>query len=55
MVSELWLYIHRTYFDANLPECVYVCMYIPNTALNDSKSVTANLKVADLDRRIVLR
>lgn len=53
--SQLWLYIHNTYLDANLPLHLYVYTYLPDSALNDGSSVTVDLTVDGQQKNITVR
>ncbi len=55
VTSELWLYFHHTYLEANLPEHVYVYTSIPSTALDDGQPVTVDLNVAGEAKTITVR
>ena len=53
--SRLWLYIHRTYLEANIPCHLYVYTSIPEKALDDGQPITVDLKVGGEPKTITVR
>ena len=53
--SQLWLYIHRTYLEANIPCHLYVYTSIPAAALDDGQPITIDLKVGGEPKTITVR
>ncbi len=55
IASQLWLYISRTYLEANMPCHLYVYTTIPEKALDDNSPVTVDLKVDGQQKTITVR
>ena len=53
--SEIWLYIRRTYLEANIPCHLYVYTSIPESALNDVQPISIDLKVGGESKTITVR
>ncbi len=53
--SRLWLYIRRTYLEANIPCHLYVYTSIPEKALDDGQPITVDLKVGGEPKTITVR
>lgn len=53
--GELWLRIHRTYLEANIPCHLYVYTSIPETALDDDQPITIDLKIGGEPKTVTVR
>lgn len=54
IANELWLYIHNTYFDANLPEHLFVYTYVPASAI-DGGSLKVDMNLGGEEKTVVIR
>lgn len=55
IASELWLYIHHTYFDANMPVHIYAYTTIPSSAASDGEPLSVDMTIAGQEKHLVLR
>lgn len=54
IANELWLYIRNTYFDANLPEHLFVYTYVPASAI-DGGSLKVDMNLGGEEKTVVIR